>query len=338
LQKLVKYLVFSHIDQVISAIAIAAILTTAALLSAVQIFVGYPRMLLLDRFVAGGGWIEVALLSIYAGFIAKKLSDPNNVRIWRVRIWRLFSLVFFAQFIIGLAGVERFLMTGKLHLPIPALIAAGPIYRGSVGFMLILFLCTILLVGPAWCSHLCYIGAWDDWAARRRKKPAALPRWRVPVRIGIAVLVLLTALLLSLLGVSAAVAGGIAIAFGLGGVALMVFWSRKTGAMTHCVTWCPISLFTNYLGKISPFRLRIGPECNDCGICTRACRFDALNEADIKHRRPGITCTLCGECVSTCKPKQITYWLPGFGPRHARAVFIVIIVALHAAFLGVARM
>ena len=45
-------------------------------------------------------------------------------------------------------------MTGKLHLPVPALIVAGPVYRGSVGFMLILFLCTILLVGPAWCSHL----------------------------------------------------------------------------------------------------------------------------------------------------------------------------------------
>jgi hypothetical protein len=63
-----------------------------------------------------------------------------------------------------------------------------------------------------------------------------------------------------------------------------------------------------------------------------------LNEADIKRRRPGITCTLCGDCVTTCKPGQITYWLPGLNPPRARAVFIVIIVALHAAFLGVARM
>jgi polyferredoxin len=204
--------------------------------------------------------------------------------------------------------------------------------------MLILFLCTIVLVGPAWCSHLCYIGAWDDWAARRRRRPAALPRWRVPVRIGIAVLVLLAALLLSLLGISAVVAGGIAVAFGLGGVALMVFWSRRTGSMAHCVTYCPIGLLTNYLGKISPFRLRIGAGCNDCGICTRACRFDALNPVDIRHRRPGITCTLCGDCVSACKPEQITYRLPGLNPRRARAVFIVVIVALHAAFLGVARM
>lgn len=321
-----------------SAIGIAAFLLTAVLLSVVQLVVDHPRMLLLDRFVAYGGWAEVALLSLYAGFIAGKLSDPGNVRVWRVRIWRLFSLIFFAQFIIGLAGLERFLMTGKLHLPIPALIAAGPVYRGSVGFMLILFLSTIVLVGPAWCSHLCYIGSWDDWAARRRKRPAALPRWRVPVRIGIAVLVLLTALLLYVLGISAAIAGGIAIAFGLGGVAVMVIWSRRKGSMAHCVTYCPISLFTNYLGKISPFRLRIGPECNDCGICTRACRYDALTEADIRRRRPGITCTLCGDCVSACRPRQITYWLPRLNPRRARAVFIVVVVALHAAFLGVARM
>ncbi|HDJ22855.1 MAG TPA: 4Fe-4S binding protein [Candidatus Aminicenantes bacterium] len=63
-----------------------------------------------------------------------------------------------------------FLMTGKLHLPVPALILAGPIYRGTLSFMLILFLVTIVLVGPAWCSHLCYVGAWDDIACRRKRR------------------------------------------------------------------------------------------------------------------------------------------------------------------------
>ena len=51
---------------------------------------------------------------------------------------------------------------GEMHLPVPALILAGPLYRGEGFFMLFLFLSTVLIVGPAWCSWLCYVGAWDN--------------------------------------------------------------------------------------------------------------------------------------------------------------------------------
>ncbi len=94
-----------------------------------------------------------------------------------------FSMVFFAQLLLGLAGIEKLLMTGKLHLPVPALIIAGPLFRGEGVFMLILFAATVLLVGPAWCSYLCYIGAWDNYAATAQKRPGRLPSWRPWLRM-----------------------------------------------------------------------------------------------------------------------------------------------------------
>ncbi|MBW1807453.1 MAG: 4Fe-4S binding protein [Deltaproteobacteria bacterium] len=311
---------------------------TAGLLSAVQLAVEQPRLLLLDRFYSGAGWAEVLLLTLYSGFLAKKFCDPQQARIWRPRIWRIFSVVFFAQLIIGLCGVDHFLMTGNLHLPIPAMIAAGPLYRGSGFFMPILFLSTIILVGPAWCSHLCYIGAWDDLAARARKRPQAPWRWQTAVRISLLLLVVAAAILLRMLGATPGLAASIAIAFGLGGVAVMLLLTRRVGVMVHCTIYCPIGLLANLLGKISLFRLRIGSKCNDCGICTRHCRYAALSKEDISRRRPAISCTLCGDCIASCKSAQIEYGLLRFSSATARAVFIVMIVSLHAVFLGVARL
>jgi len=319
-------------------VSLAAACLTAGLLVAMQIFIEQPRLLLLDRFYPGAGWVEVLLLTIYAGLISKKFCDPRQARIWRPRIWRIFSVVFFIQLIIGLCGVERFLMTGNLHLPIPALIAAGPIYRGSGFFMPILFLSTIILVGPAWCSHLCYIGAWDDLASRARKRhQAAWPR-RTTVRVVLLLLVIASAILLRVLGTTIELAAGMAIAFGLVGVVVMLFLSRRAGVMIHCTIYCPIGLLANLLGKLSPFRLRIGSECNDCGICSRHCRYAALSKKDISLRRPAISCTLCGDCLASCKSAQINYGPGGSSSPIARAVFIVLIISLHAVFLGVARL
>ncbi|UCE40897.1 MAG: 4Fe-4S binding protein [Candidatus Aminicenantes bacterium] len=296
-----------------------------------------PPILLAERFVPGLGWIELLLLSVYAGFIAGKMIDPSKTHKWRIQIWVLFSVVFFSQFIIGLAGFEKFMMTGKLHLPIPAMIVAGPVYRGARFFMPILFGSTVLLTGAAWCSYLCYIGSWDAVAAERMKKSQPMPRWRQPVRIGILAAVVGTAKILRAIGAPSALATGLGISFGVAGVGVILFWSRKKGAMTHCVTYCPIGILANWFGKLSPFRIRIKDACTECQLCRLACRYDALNEDDISKRRPKGTCTLCGDCVTSCKDNLIEYHFLGLKPDQSRTTFVVLVVVLHAVFLGVAR-
>jgi len=314
----------------------AAFFAAAFIMAMAHIQVNIP-ILLMERFIPGGGWAEIFLLSIYAAWITEKMLDRNVSAVWRRRIWGLFSLVFFAQLVLGLMGFEKFLMTGKLHLPIPALIAAGPLYRWESSIMLFLFLGAVVLVGPAWCSHLCYIGSWDDYAARKRKKPGKLPKWRRTVQAAIAGLVIITAIILRLAGVPTVAATLLAIGFGLAGVAVMIIWSRKTGVMTHCITWCPIGVAATWLGKISPFRIRINDNCSDCGICHLACRYDALNLADIKNRKPSISCTLCGDCIGKCDDSAIGYRFAGLKANHARTLFIILVVALHTAFLALGR-
>ncbi|MEW5925482.1 MAG: 4Fe-4S binding protein [Candidatus Zixiibacteriota bacterium] len=314
----------------------AAFFLTGFILTMVQLKVKLP-LLLLERFIPGGGWIEIFFLSLYAAYITEKMVDRAGSSKWRRRIWALFSIVFFGQLALGLAGAEQFLMTGKLHLPIPAMIIAGPLFRWESSIMLFLFAGALVLVGPAWCSHLCYIGAWDDAASRKLRKPKKLPAWRQPVRVAILFLVLAVAMGLRLLGVSMTVATFLGLLFGLIGVGVMLFWSRRTGAMTHCITWCPIGVLAIWLGKISPFRIRINDSCSDCGICRLSCRYDALNLADIKNRKPNISCTLCGDCIGSCGDRSIEYRFLGLKADYARTLFIVLAVSLHTVFLGLGR-
>ncbi|MGD9546864.1 MAG: 4Fe-4S binding protein [Candidatus Krumholzibacteriia bacterium] len=319
------------------AAGLAAFLLTCGLLVPVQLFMD-PAGLLAERFLPFAGWWEGLVLAFYAGWLSDRLRDPRTIKKLRPKVWLAFSLVFFTQLVLGLSGLEKLLMTGKLHLPVPALIAAGPIFRGGGIFMAILFTSSILLVGPAWCSWLCYIGAWDDRAARARKRPGRLPRWRPHVRVGIGILVLGTAFALGRLGVGTLAAGYLAAGFGLAGVAVMVLWSRRAGHMAHCTAWCPMGWFATRLGKISPWRLKISSACTDCGACTPACRYDALYPEDVLRRVPGEACTLCGDCLSNCPTGSIALQFPGLTPTAARTTFFVMVAAMHAAWIGVARL
>jgi len=316
--------------------SLIAFIITFATLSIVQLKVSFP-LLLLERFIPNAGWLEILVLSGYAGWLTEKMLDTAQTPIWRKRIWLVFSIVIFTQLILGLNGFEKFLMTGRLHVPVPAVIIAGPIFRGNGLFMSILFLSTVILVGPAWCSYLCYIGSWDHAAALSKRIPKPLPGWRHSVRLAILMTVPLIAITMRASGISAMIAAVSAIAFGLIGVIIMLVWSRKTGAMTHCLTWCPIGLLANWLGKISPFRLRINNSCTDCGACTFACRYDALSNAEIINRRPGLTCTLCGDCLARCRENSIEYRFFKLSPIKVRAVFMVLVISWHAISLGVAR-
>ncbi len=315
---------------------IAAFVLTVGLLAIVQLVVD-NAMLIAERFVTHAGWLQIGLLGVYASWAIGMLYPRKQTALWRRRLWTLFSVVFFAQLVIGLSGLERFLMSGELHLPIPAMIVAGPLYRGEGLFMPILFGVTVLLVGPAWCSYLCYIGSWDLNAAQRQKRPGFLPKRNTWIRVGILVVVIASAVSLRLLGVNSLAATLMGAGFGLVGLMVILLISSRMGTMAHCASYCPIGLVADILGKLSPFRLRISDGCTECGACSHKCRYDALRPEQIRARTPGLSCTLCGDCLSSCKGGSIQYALGGRAFPAARSVFLVAVVSFHAVFLGVAR-
>jgi polyferredoxin len=317
------------------AIASSVILTTG-MLCIVQVMVERP-MLMIERFSPGSGWLEIVVLALYAGFITPKILNPATSVRWRTILWLTFSIIFFSQLMLGILGLEHFLMSGRLHLPIPALIIAGPVYRGENFFMPILFGSTLLFIGPAWCSYFCYLGGWDFLASQQLKRSKPMPKWRQSLRIAILLLVVGTAWFFRQSETSATFVVWLAALYGLGGIAVMLLFSRRQGNMVHCSTYCPIGLVANVLGKISPFRMRINDSCTGCRKCSRVCRYDALNPADLDRGRPGLSCTLCGDCIGSCRNSLIYYCFPGLSQRMARTMFVVIVVSFHAVSIGVAR-
>lgn len=197
-------------------------------LSIVQLKLTSNPLLLLERFVTGGGWIEIVIIASYGAFISRKMQDISVTRKWRSITWTIFSVVFFSQLIIGLLGAEKFLMTGKLHLPIPVMILSGPLYRGQLSVMTILFLSTVILTGPAWCSQLCYFGAFDNLASGRKTGRNPLKN-KFAIKTSMLILVVIATLILRWLIVNTLTATFTAIAFVLVGIAVMVFISRKKG-------------------------------------------------------------------------------------------------------------
>ena len=142
---------------------------------------------------------------------------------------------------------------------------------------------------------------------------------------------------LRVIGVSPFAAVLFGAGFGLFGVGVMVFVSRKAGTMVHCTAFCPMGLAANLLGRLSPWRIRIGADCTRCGTCYTRCRYAALDESRVERGAPGLSCTLCGDCVSACAHGQIGYRFAGLSGEPVRVAFIVLVVSLHAVFLGVAR-
>jgi ferredoxin len=117
----------------------------------------------------------------------------------------------------------------------------------------------------------------------------------------------------------------------------MALVSRKSGTMVHCTAYCPIGLVNNLIGRVLPWRVTIGSGCTQCGLCSRACRYDALTPFDLKQGQPGLTCSLCGDCLPRCPHGHLGYSFPGLGRERARQVFVILVAGLHTIFLAVAR-
>ncbi|MFA5818184.1 MAG: 4Fe-4S binding protein [Bacteroidales bacterium] len=311
-------------------------LFTFSLLTVVQLKLNDRPIILLERFVSGGGWFEITVIAFYGAFVAYKMQNPLNVPKWRRITWTIFSFVFFSQLIIGLLGVDKFLMTGKLHLPIPMMILAGPLYRGQLSVMTILFLSTIVLTGPAWCSQLCYFGAFDNIASKGKADREVFKNKKA-IKSTLILVVIAVTLLLRWFNVPTLIATLIAVGFGLLGIAVMIYYSHKKGKMAHCVLYCPIGTVVNVLKPVNPFRMYIDNSCNLCMKCTSFCKYDALNIQDIRNKKPNFSCTLCGDCLAACKDNSIKYRYFNLKPENARMLYLFVTISLHGVFLALAR-
>lgn len=305
------------------------------LLAMVQLKVQRP-MILMERFIPGAGWFEMILISIYGGYVAYKMQNPVNVAKWRQLTWTIFSFFFFLQLVLGLIGFDKFLMTGKLHLPIPAMIISGPIYRDHISFMTILFLSTIFLAGPSWCSQLCYFGAFDRLASSGKTRRGSIKN-KLAIKSSVFFIVIVVTILLRWFNVSNLWATLIGLTFGLIGIGIMMFYSRKQNRMVHCTAYCPIGTTVSILKYANPFRMYIDDNCNLCMRCTSHCKYDALNPQDVKNKKPSYSCTLCGDCLSACKDHSIKYKYFNLGPTASRNLYLFITISLHAVFLALAR-
>lgn len=319
------------------ALSVSVFLFVLLMLSMVQIKVE-TKMLLLERLIPYGGWIEILLLALYGAFVAWNMWDVNKSSKWRIVTWTVFSAWFFLQLFMGIVVSDVFLLSGKLHLPIPAMIIGGPVYRWQISIMTLLFLSTAVLSGPSWCSHLCYFGAMDGLISKRSKfNRKDKIKYRAELKFAIVVIVIATALILRITGISSLYSTLAGLLFGIIGLAVILFLSRKRGKMIHCTVFCPVGTIVNYFSKISPFRLKIDTSCTNCMACTPTCRYDALSPDNIKNRKPGITCTLCGDCVSNCHVNSFKYSFAGVKPGTARILYLFITISLHAIFMGMGR-
>lgn len=319
----------------ISSAPVFSFFITFAALYAAKLKIAYP-VLILERFIPGSGSAEILILAAYAAWLTEQFLMSNETAKLRKNIWIFFSIVFFTQFFLGLFVNDIFLMTGDLHVPVPAVIVGGPVFRGEGFFMPILLAATIVLSGPAWCSYLCYFGSWDALASAKLGKPVISVTNIKRFRYLALVLVVAFAAGMKYAGARPFTAALGGIIFGITGIGIMTFISREKGIMVHCTAFCPIGLIVNYAGKISPFRLKIAEECTGCGVCSSVCRYGALASSDLKKGKPGLTCTLCGDCISSCKRGYLSYSFFNLSPENARVIFTVIVISIHSVFLGLA--
>jgi len=308
----------------------------------VLIFLNYfleIKLLLLARFFPKyGGEVEAFFLALYGAYIFQKmLTSPSRSKV-RLRIWTVFSVIFFLQLLVGLIGIESFLQTGKLHWPIPAYIVVGPVFRGGGLFMVFLLLSTIVLVGPAWCSFLCYIGSWDQHLAQIQFRRSRLSFFASLSSFGrgyILLGVIFVALLFNWMQISYFFTIYASLFFIA--ISLFAFYlSYRKRFMFHCTRFCPIGFLTNLFGRVNPFRMRIDDSCTLCGHCVAKCRYDALNMERVKNKHPSITCTLCADCLEVCDSKSISFYLWS-GNKKVEKIFFMLVISLHVVFLGVAR-
>ena len=145
------------------------------------------------------------------------------------------------------------------------------------------------------------------------------------------------AFLLKHIGMSIGTAVSLACAYAFLSLLVMAAFSRRYGGMMHCAAFCPMGLVVSWLGRLSPWRLRVdSSSCDSCGACEKVCRWRAITPESRAKGKVLLRCTLCRDCIGICHKNAISLRCAGLAPQVSEQLFVGVLASLHAIFLACA--
>ena len=186
--------------------------------------------------------------------------------------------------------------------------------KGFSGY-LILFLGGLvvpaLLWGRVFCGYVCPVGALQEFLYRRRLRLRVPVGWQRPLQFAkYGVLIYLVIRVLVGGQVLLQDASPFRVLFSWGGPPVVLIGLLAVAVLSLCVYrpfcqyGCPLGAFLGLLAWLGVWKLRIGPECNACGLCRKVCPVGAIagNPPRIQMRE----CLLCGWCMQRCPQAAIS--------------------------------
>lgn len=89
-------------------------------------------------------------------------------------------------------------------------------------------------------------------------------------------------------------------------ILLGIFGLSKIRKRFWCRYLCPLGAFHAILGRFGFWRRRVGPACNQCGVCGRICRTEAIDQQDAVLYDPR-ECIRCMDCEAVCPQDAIEF-------------------------------
>lgn len=247
------------------------------------------------------------LLIFYTFLITAALLHFNALRKYQIT-GRIFSVVLLVQLLRGLFISSSGMMPNSISIPHPILGFFEPVITGNFHFRSIFFIVTFLLLSGGFCSHLCFLGAWEH---HKSYEGYGLFKYISPVIfISFTLFSLLTGILLP--GIFAALFFFI--------ISLVLIFSpfkfSKKG--WNCQVLCPLGSIFRFIGKYSLFRVDV--KQNDDFKCDWGC----INRPDKNQ------CRICGNCMNG-KNDQIKLLNFSF---NATALYFSMISFLHVMMIA----
>ncbi|MBU1240185.1 4Fe-4S binding protein [Myxococcota bacterium] len=270
-----------------------------------------------------GGLVIAFIFALYGLFLAERMVNARRHATVRRIALRFFSLVFLAQLFLGLFLSSAWLFRGEPSLPHPLFILFSPFDSTKGAHLLFLWAISLVLTGPAFCSHLCWLGTWDHFAAQKKHRatPVSFPR----ARLIVAALVLITGFA-AIYFFPLKVTVTLGFLFVMGAVFVMMI-SRSRGSMVQCGLYCPLGTLTTILSRISPFSI---VKSSGKKVPPQECPFGQFSGAQSRGPVPE-GCTLCGDCLDRGASHDLSMKFLRF-KFNAWPLFVALVTGLHAAF------